>query len=539
MKNESLEFDVLIIGCGVGGLSAGLKCAEAKLNVAFITREEDPKISNTFYAQGGIIYCPSQSKSENFKKDTKSLVDDILRASSQTAHKPAAEKLAQESGRILEEILLLKARTEFSKNPQKGSLLFTKEAAHSAARIIYKGDYTGKAIEVSLLNYLKNKDLFPNVTFLTGHTAIDLITPNHHGKIFQQRYEEHKVVGAYVFDQKNSQVKKIMSRSVVLATGGIGATYLHHSNSLGARGDGHAMAKRAQAILGDMEMVQFHPTTYYDSSTHRRFLISEALRGEGGVLINGRGEAFMKNYHPDADLAPRDIVARSILKEMVKGKTDSVFLDISFKDSKWVKERFPTIYEHCLQKNLDITKSPIPVVPAAHYSCGGVKVNLVGQTNVNQLYAVGEVACSGLHGANRLASTSLLEGLSWGYFAAEDIVSKIQSGASKAYKASSIRDWEVAHNPCQLELVQQDLLSLRQTMWNYVGPIRSKNRLQRAFVMIQQLSDEVQKFYRDTQLHDELIGLRNSLEVGLMVVKASFRNKKSIGCFYLEDDNVG
>lgn len=519
------NYDVLIIGTGIAGLSAALKLAEKKLNVAIITREEKPEVTNTYWAQGGIIYSPLENG------DVDSLIEDIQKASSNTSNTEAARVIAEKSAGILKDILIDKVKTEFNIDAE-GELLLTREAAHSKSRIIYKGDFTGRSIQISLLNYLSDSKRFPNIHFLTSHTAIDLITPGHNGKSLSQRYEEDKVVGAYVFDQKKELVKKIISKKTILATGGIGALYLHNSNSAGARGDGHAMARRAGANIIDMEFIQFHPTTFFNGASHRRFLISEAVRGEGGILKNSRGEAFMKKYHPDLDLAPRDIVARAILTEMIENKEDCVYLDISHKDPDWLKERFPTIYEYCLENKVDMTTTPIPVVPAAHYTCGGVKTDLIGKTNLKNLYAVGEVACTGLHGANRLASTSLLEGLTFGNLAAGDILENIES--MDFYPSDSIRDWELGHVDVELSLVSQDQSMLKQTMWNYLGLRRSKNRLARANAMFGELASEIERFYKHAKLHDELIGLRNGVEVAFMVLNASTRNKDSLGCFYRE-----
>lgn len=516
------QYDVLIIGSGIAGLSSAIKLAEADLKVGIVTREKRPETTNTLWAQGGIIYSKNDDK----------LIEDIQIASSNTANLLAAKVLNDRSADILEELLLKKAETDFDRT-QEGDLCYTKEAAHSKSRIIYKGDYTGKQIQISLLNFLDNKDRFPNVEFLTGHTAIDLITPGHHGITIQQRYEDHKVIGAYLFDQENEIVKKVISKKTILATGGIGALYVHNSNTSGARGDGHAMANRAGAYLSNMEFIQFHPTTFFSGSAHRRFLISEAVRGEGGVLVNSKGERFMGKYHPDKELAPRDIVARAILEEMVELKDDCVYLDVTHKDSEWIKNRFPTIFDYCLEHKVDITKEAIPVVPAAHYTCGGVKTNLKGRTSLPNLYAVGEVASTGLHGANRLASTSLLEGLTFGYIAAEDIVNEIQG--DKFYDSEMIRTWKTADDEVDLGLISQDIQTVQQTMWNYLGLKRSKNRLSRARAMFREMSDEIHKFYRHAKLHDDLIGLRNAVEVAYAVLNASVRNKKSAGCFYRED----
>lgn len=519
------NYDILIIGTGIAGLTSALKLAEAGLEVAIVTRESKPEVTNTYWAQGGIIYSPKEAE------DFEDLIGDIQKASANTSNVKAAKIIAEKSADILKEVLLDKVKTEFTLNTT-GELRLTKEAAHSKSRIIYKGDFTGRAIQISLLNYLNDETRFPNITFFTSHTAIDLITPGHHGVYLSQRYEEDKVIGAYIYDQTTEVVKKIIAKKTILATGGIGALYLHHSNANGARGDGHAMAKRAGASVIDMEFIQFHPTTFYAGSSHRRFLISEAVRGEGGVLVNSKGEAFMHKYHEDKDLAPRDIVARAILSEMINNKDDCVYLDITHKEEEWLKERFPTIYEYCLTNKINIAKDPIPVVPAAHYTCGGVKTDLEGKTNLKNLYAVGEVACTGLHGANRLASTSLLEGLTFGHIAATDILQKIISEDN--YDSDTIRNWSLGVESVDLGLISQDLSMLKQTMWNYLGLRRSKNRLARARAMFRELSDEIEKFYKNAKLHDELIGLRNGVEVAFMVLNASTRNKESQGCFYRE-----
>ena len=519
--SENIECDILIIGTGIAGLSAAIKLAEKNLKILLVTREKKPEITNTHWAQGGIIYShPKNDEKETFKRD-------IQKASSETSYDKAIDILVEKSSSILEEVLLKKAKTNFSK--EGDNLLYTKEAAHSKSRIIYQNDCTGKAIQISLLNYIKELD---NISILTEHTAIDLITPGHHGTKMQQRYEEHKVVGAYVFNQKTESVKKIIAKKTILATGGIGALYLHNTNTSASRGDGHAMAKRAGAMLSNMEFIQFHPTTFYSGAYHRRFLISEALRGEGGVLRNTKGERFMEKYHADLELAPRDVVSRAILSEMIEHQDDYVYLDISMKDSDWIRSRFPTIYHYCLEHKVDITKVPIPVVPAAHYTCGGVKTNLSGKTSLKNLYAVGEVASTGLHGANRLASTSLLEGLTFGHLAAEDILS---SSLEANYDAQMIKDWRVGIRDFDIALVTQDIQTLKQTMWNYLGLKRSKSRLNRARAMFGEMTEEIHKFYKNNKLHDELIGLRNAVEVAQLVLNASVRNKDSVGCFYRED----
>jgi L-aspartate oxidase len=519
------DCDVLIIGTGVAGLTAAIKLAEAGKDIILATREKEPKVSNTNWAQGGVIYSkPEWDSAELLKKD-------IQKASAGTSNDEAIELLVSRSSDILDEILLQKVKTDFTKKGDE--LSRTMEAAHSTERIIHKDDCTGKSIQISLLNYLNNKERFPNVKILCAHTAIDLITPGHHGINLQQRYEDHKVVGAYLFDQETELVKKVMAKKTILATGGIGALYLHNSNTSGSRGDGHAMARRAGAIVSNMEFIQFHPTTFYSGAYHRRFLVSEALRGEGAILTNSKGERFMEKYHDDLELAPRDIVSRAILSELIELQDDYVYLDITHKDEEWVKLRFPTIYEYCLEHKVDITKELIPVVPAAHYTCGGVKTDLVGKTNLANLYAVGEVASTGLHGANRLASTSLLEGLTFGYISAESILEDIDH--EQHYSADRIKDWTTGYLEVDIALITQDIQTLKQTMWNYLGLKRSKNRLARARAMFSEMNEEIYKFYKHAKLHDDLIGLRNAVDVGFMVLNASVRNKESMGCFYREN----
>lgn len=512
------SYDVLILGTGIAGLSAAATLAEKGLNIAIVTREKEPSSTNTVWAQGGIIYA---------KGSEESLVDDILKASSGTSSLEAAKVIAYQSSTILEDLLITKAHSNFERD-ESGELLFTKEAAHSTSRILYRGDYTGKDIQITLLNFLKTN--YKNVHFLTSHTAIDLLTPLHHGVKIQQRYEDNKVLGAYVFDQEKQTVKKIMAKFTILATGGVGALYLHHTNSEGARGDGHAMAKRAGAVLTDMEFIQFHPTSFFAGTHSRRFLVSEAVRGEGGKLVNSKGERFMNKYHADLELAPRDVVARAIADEMIQSSSDCVFLDITHKEEGWIKNRFPTIYKHCLDNGIDMAKDLIPVVPAAHYTCGGVKTDLKGRTTLKNLYAAGEVACTGLHGANRLASTSLLEGMTFGHFAGLDILEKINE--EEIYSEALIKDWVDGNQEADTALILQDLMTVKQTMWNYVGLTRSKDRLSRAEAMFNEMKYEINKFYRDAKLLDSLIGLRNAVEISGQVLSASKRNTQSVGCFY-------
>ncbi len=501
------NYDVLIIGTGISGLTCAMKLAENKdLKIALVTRGKKPEESNTYWAQGGIIYI---------QDDDKLIGNDIQSASRDTSFDKAIEVLVNESSPILREILFEKAKTEFTKNDD-GSLAFTQEAAHSFPRILFNADATGKAIEISLLNYLSK---FSNVTIYTKATAIDLIAPSHHGTTIHQRYEENKIVGAYIFDQEKKNVMKVLAKKTVLATGGLNALYLHHTNGLGARGDGHAMVRRAGGLVTNMEFIQFHPTTFFGPVAQKRFLISEAVRGEGAKLVNPKGERFMERYHKDLELAPRDVVSDAIMTEMIENKWDSVFLDITHESEKHLKHRFPTIFNHLIEHKINMSTDLIPVVPAAHYTCGGVKVDLLGRTTIKHLYAVGEVACTGLHGENRLASTSLLEGLTFGYKAAVDIQEQIKE--CKLYKNEKIKDWVTSKEEIDLSLINQDKMIIKHTMWNYVGIKKSRNRLLRAQAMMRELNIQIQKFYRNAELRDELIGLRNSVEVTQMIIHAA------------------
>lgn len=523
-SNSLMVTDVLILGTGISGLVTAIQLAEAGLDVVIVTKEKEIAESNTFWAQGGIIF-PGKDK-------VGGLSEDIQKASSYTSSEIAVNHLCQQSGKIVEEILIKKIAVPFKKDTD-GNLAFTKEAAHSESRIIYNGDKTGNVIESSLIEYIQMKN-FPNLRVFVEHTAIDLITASHHGTKVSHRYIRPKVLGAFLFNQRQESVVKCLSKYTVMATGGLGALYLHHTNSEGARGDGHIMAKRAGAYLANMEFIQFHPTSFYTPSSHRRFLISEALRGEGAYLVNSKSERFMMHYHQDKELAPRDIVSRSILEEMISSGDQCVYLDISYKNDHWIKERFPTIYQYCLANGIDITKEPIPVVPAAHYACGGIWVDLESKTSLPNLYAVGEVSCTGLHGANRLASTSLLEGLTWSYFASKSIIENIS--AESHFSAQEIEDWKGASDSVDLNLVSQDWSTLRQTMWNYVGIKRSKNRLYRAKAMVSELYAEIHKFYKHAKLHDDLIGIRNAVEVALLVIESSMKANSSVGSLYLEKE---
>jgi L-aspartate oxidase len=516
------EFDVLVIGSGIAGLSAAVAAAGAGQAVAVVSKESALSECNTNYAQGGIVYR-GEGGAELLEKD-------IVAAGCALNFREAVRVVCEEGPRAIEEILIKKAQVPFDPNGH-GDLDYTQEAAHSVRRIIHVKDHTGAAIEKGLLAHAEHA---PSISFFPGHCAVDLITNSHHARNPEERYRQTRVIGAYVFDERAEAVSIFFARRVILATGGVGNLFLHTSNTPGASGDGIAMAFRAGAEIINAEYVQFHPTILYHRDV-KRFLISESLRGEGARLMNKRGEYFLEKYSPVMkDLAPRDEVARAIFYEMEETDSGYVFLDTRLADGINIQTRFPSIYTQCREVGIDITREPIPVVPAAHYFCGGIKVDLVGRTNVRGLYAVGESSCSGVHGANRLASVSLLEGLVWGTRAGRDAAASGKE-ASAALKAD-IPDWISPHPEEEIDpvLVYQDLHNIRSTMWNYAGIVRNRKRLGRAQSDFNYLSHRVEKFYRQARLTRKIIELRNSVLAASLIIRAAQANRVSLGCHYIE-----
>lgn len=525
MSNQSLETDVLIIGTGLGGCSTAISLALSGADITMITAAREPEYSATAWAQGGIVY-------EGEVDSPQDLVEDILTAGAGISYDKAAQLIAHEGPHYVKKILIDLLGVSFQKSAD-GKLLRTEEAVHRLPRILFAHDQTGQEIEKKCLNYLKT---LSNVRILTEHTAIDLLTPSHHSANPQDRYEEMRCVGAFVLDQSKNQVKQILARETVLATGGLGQLYLHTTNPKFSRGDGLVMAYRTGARIMNLEYLQFHPTTFY-AKNKDRFLITEAMRGEGARLLTADGKAFMSSYHADGELAPRDVVSRAIHDEILKTKTESVFLDISHRDSQFIKQRFPYIYKRCLKNGIDITQEPIPVVPAAHYSCGGIKTDLTGHTTLQGLWAVGEVACTGLHGANRLASTSLLEDLVIGQKAGEALWKKIgQDHHSRRNGFPHISDWVDQTEDADIDLITQDWMTIKQTMWNYVGLVRTPKRLNRALAILSSLRHEADQFYANCRINDELIGIRNAALAAHLVVNAAQRNKISRGCHFIRDN---
>ena len=517
---NSPETDVLVIGTGLGGCAAALAAARAGARVVMLTKAGRAEESNTWYAQGGIIYRGALDSPEGLAADVMAAGDGICDAA-------AVGLLSREGPRLVKDLLIDQVGVPFDR-VSDGSLDLTAEAAHSVARIIHREDATGRSIEESMLAAVARE---PNVKTLTQRTAIDLLTLSHHSRDPRDVYAPPTCVGAYVFDQQTGRVEAWMAGETILATGGLGRIYLHTTNPQGACGDGVAMAYRAGARCINMQFVQFHPTTLYHGD--ERFLISESLRGEGARLVDAAGREFMRDYHPDGSLAPRDVVARGIHQMMHETGAACAYLDITHKPATWIRSRFPQIYARCRDVGIDITTQPIPVVPAAHYSCGGIAVDEWGRSSMRRLRAVGEVSCTGLHGANRLASTSLLECLVWGTRAGEDAARAIASGAE--HYLPEIAEWKYETDPVDPALIAQDWLTIRQTMWNYVGLVRSRKRLDRAHQILRGLHLGLTEFYASSELSDGLISLRHGAQAALAVLLAAIEARESRGCHYRVD----
>jgi L-aspartate oxidase len=520
--------DVLIIGSGIAGATAALRLARnPKRKVILITRARQAEESNSRYAQGGIIF---RGPDDNANL----LVEDILTAGAGASLPKAAKILAKEGPALLQEILIDLAGVAFDRD-EDGKLAFGQEAAHSRRRILHVGDGTGRAIMAALIEKVKEK---PNIELLLDATAVDLITYPHHSRDPLAAYAPITCHGAYVFDRQGHEVHRTLAAATILATGGLGRIFSNTTNPPGSRGDGLAMASRAGARIVNAEYIQFHPTALAVPGAEG-FLISEAVRGEGAVLLTPDFEPFMARYDPEwKDLAPRDVAARAIHLEMEANGYSHVLLDLaSHMQPDAIRERFPNIHAECLRVGVDITREPIPVVPAAHYFCGGVAVDEWGRTSIGNLYAIGEVACTGLHGANRLASTSLLEGLVWGSRTAIHIETILGSDLPALPGRDEIPQWDESGLTVETDpaLIQGDMQTIQNIMWHYVGLIRSGDRLARAIRELRHLQNEIETFYRKTKLSDGLIGLRNAVESALVIAQAAQHNRQSRGCHYRAD----
>ena len=520
---SAIHSDVLIIGCGIAGGTAALELADAGLDVVIVTRAEMPAESNTYWAQGGIIFRGDGDSPDK-------LVEDVSHAGAGICREQAVALLAREGPDLVQSLLIDRLKVPFDRRPD-GTLALGREGGHSLPRIAHATDATGRAIEDTLVGELLRH---PRVRFLTAHTAVDLLTPAHHGRDRRAVYDPVSCVGAYVLDQASGEVVRCFARATILATGGLGQIYLRTTNPAGSRGDGLAMAYRAGARVINTEYVQFHPTAFY----HRNapcFLITEAVRGAGARLVDEQRRPFMDRYDPEwKDLAPRDVVARGIHAEMLRRGVKNVYLDLaSYIPEERIRAEFPEMLRGCLEYGIDITRDLLPVVPAAHYACGGVWVDENGLSTLQRLYAVGEVSCTGVHGANRLASTSLLEGLVWGHRAARHLAGSLEPRGAALF--DDIPPWRsTAGQQPDPALIAQDVTSIKNIMWNYVGLVRTSPRLARAIRDLRTLEVEIERFYRAAALSDELLGLRNSIRVALIVTLAAWENRESRGCHYRE-----
>jgi L-aspartate oxidase len=518
MKKHQSDF--LIIGSGVAGLLFALNTAQAG-RVALVTKKEAME-SNTNQAQGGIAAVLGANDSFDLH------IQDTLTSGAGLCHPEVVRRVVTEGPQRIE--ALISRGVSFSRSHSSPETFdLGREGGHSRNRIVHTQDMTGREVERALLEQVR---AHPNIELFENHIAIDLITHSTRMKrgMVTTAHEEH-CCGAYVLDREAQQVRPFVSRIVLLATGGAGKVYLYTSNPDIATGDGLAMAYRAGATLANLEFVQFHPTCLYHPDA-KNFLISEAVRGEGGVLIDARGASFMERYDPDKELACRDVVARAIDTELKCSGDDSVFLDISGRDPDFIRNRFPNLYENCLRFGIDMTREPIPVVPAAHYMCGGVVTDAEGRTDILQLYAVGETACTGLHGANRLASNSLLEALVYAHRAAQQAIRELQSGTLP--EVPSPPDWDEAGTTDSDEriMVSQNWDEIRRFMWSYVGIVRSDKRLQRARRRIEMIQQEISDYYWNFKVTGDLIELRNLAMVAELIIRCASHRKESRGLHY-------
>lgn len=525
MGIEVFTSDFLVIGSGIAGLTFAIKASELG-TVHIVTKKKDFD-SNTNYAQGGIasVFDPHDSIEAH--------INDTLTAGAGLCNEKAVRILAESGPQRVQELMNWGAHFTTRQNPNGTVTLdLGREGGHSYNRIVHAKDLTGQEVERALLDEIARRK---NIRVFENHTAVDLLTQHQlrlTGK-FVNSYNDITCYGAYILDNTTGVVHIFTAPYTLLATGGIGQIYLHTTNPDIATGDGIAMAYRAGALIADMEFIQFHPTSLYQQGQKgRAFLISEAVRGEGAILLNSRGERFMEKVHPLKELAPRDIVARAIDMELKRLGDQCVYLDISFKDKDFLASRFPTIYNYCLEVGIDISKEPIPVVPAAHYLCGGIVSDLNGRTSINNLYVSGESACTGVHGANRLASNSLLEGIVFSHRAFCHIKEIFTPEHKDALPQFPQWDKKGTFDLEEWILIQHNIEDVKRVMWDYVGIVRSNRRLERAWRRITLLEEEIQDYYKRSTLTSRLVELRNLVTTAKLVVQSALLRKESRGLHY-------
>ena len=514
------RYDFLVIGSGIAGLSFA-RMAASHGRVAIVTKRA-PAESNTAYAQGGVACVTSVEDSFDLH------VRDTLTAGAGLCDEAVVRTIVTEGPERIRELMELGVQFDERELESGGKELdLGREGGHSKRRVLHSRDVTGREIERALLAAVAEN---PAIDLLDNHMAVDLITAGKLGYATEDR-----ALGAYVLDEKSGQVITLRCDRVILATGGCGKVYLYTTNPAVATGDGVAMAWRAGASIANMEFIQFHPTCLFHPEA-RSFLITEAVRGEGGILIDSRHREFMQKYHPLKSLAPRDIVARAIDAEMKRTGERCVYLDISQKPAGFVQERFPNIHETCLRLGIDITRQPIPVVPSAHYQCGGVATDVNGASSLRGLYAIGEVACTGLHGANRLASNSLLEAVVMAHRACAHLCHQEPVGVSRS-PAIELPEWTSgdAHDVDELVVIYHNWDEIRRLMWDYVGIVRTDKRLQRAAHRLRNLQREIQEFYWNFKVTTDLLELRNLATVAALIVDSALLRKESRGLHYTLD----
>ncbi len=518
-----MQTDFLVIGSGVAGLTYAIKTARhfADKKVTVITKARTDE-TNTKYAQGGIAGVWDEAK-DSFEKH----IEDTLIAGDGLCNRHVVEIVVTEGPERIKEIIEYGAR--FDKD-ESGDYSLGKEGGHSENRILHHKDITGKEIERAMVEELKQ---YPNIELINHCFVVDLITQHHLGFLVTKSTADITCYGVYVLNLRSNLIEKILAPVTLLATGGNGQAYRTTTNPKIATGDGVAMAYRAKGKIENMEFIQFHPTALYEPGTSPSFLITEAVRGDGGILRNKDEEAFMEKYDARKDLAPRDIVARAIDNEMKRAGTEHVYLDCRHMDKEKFIHHFPNIYERCLKIGIDVMHQMIPVAPAAHYSCGGIKTDSMGCTSILNLYAAGECASTGLHGANRLASNSLLEAMVFGHRAYIDTVEKYNA----LQTLPEVPDWDAkgTTDPKEMILITQSLKELQQIMSDYVGIVRNDVRLQRASKRIDLLHEETEQLYESTKVSPQLCELRNLITVGYLIVKGAQFRKESRGLHFNTD----